>query len=127
MPFPGTAMIELFVRSRTLEVVPAVAATVEEEDDESPGGALAVPSARRLRFLPQAHQDAVDRLTALAGALREELVVWDVATARGRRAAHRKGVRTTPAVLHGLEKPESVAAFTRTARAALATIETSES
>lgn len=79
----------------------------------------AAAATRGVRLFLGEHGEALDRVTTLTQALQEELVLWDVATLRGRRAARRKGVRHTPAVLFGSTKPESVTEFARIAAATL--------
>lgn len=77
-----------------------------------PGAQMrAAASTRSIILLPEAEQDALRRVQEFAEALHEDLVVWDLATHRGRRAAKRRGVRETPRVVFRSAGPESVEAF----------------
>jgi len=108
-----TAVIELFVKSRTVTVAPADRETLGHPCTGPEAQMRAAASSRGFRVFPEEHREALDRVTALASALHEELVIWDVATRQGRKAARRKGVRWTPAVLFGPGGPESVSEFVR--------------
>ncbi len=81
-----------------------------------PGAQMRAAAATRgLRVFLGEQREALDRVTALADALHEKIVVWDVATRGGRRAARRKGVHGTPMVLVGPGPAESVNDFLRAA------------
>lgn len=103
-------MIELFVRSKRI---------VTARDAETLGHACAGPGAQ-MRAASAAHsvtmlreedRDAVERVRALANSLHEELVVWDLATRPGRKAARLHRVHATPVVVSCSGTMESVDAF----------------
>ena len=79
----------------------------------------AAASARSMVVFPEAEREAVDCVQALAEALREDFVVWDLVTHRGRKEAKRRGIHETPRVVFRSEGPESVDAFQVRARALL--------
>ncbi len=90
-----------------------------DRDAETLGHACAGPgaqmhaaaSARSLVLLPEPEREALDRVQALAEALHEDLVVWDLATRRGRQAAKRRAIRDTPRVVFHSGGPENVQTF----------------
>ena len=71
----------------------------------------AAASAWSVSMVPEAEQEALNRVQVLADAIGEDLVVWDLATHRGRREARRRGIRETPRVVSHSGRPETVEAF----------------
>ncbi len=71
----------------------------------------AAASARSIALLPDLDRLALDRVQSLAETLHEDLVVWDLATRRGRKEAHHRGIHDTPCVVYRSGRPESLEAF----------------
>lgn len=116
-------VIELFVRSRTVNLAATDAETLGHACT-SPGAQMRAASATRaLKIYPQKDLEALERVRALADALAEKLIVWDLATFRGRRVARRRGVRETPAVTFGSNEVDSVEGFEEKVSAVLRTKE----
>jgi hypothetical protein len=110
-----TAVIELFVRSYIVDVAPTDTETLSHAC-AGPGAQMhAAASSRSFKSFPEKDREALDRVPALADALREELVIWDVATIRGKLAARRRGVRQTPTVVLRTGTVESLVEFEKTA------------
>lgn len=106
-----TVVIELFVTSQTVDVVPTDTETLGHAC-VGPGAQIrAAASSRALRVFSEKDREALESVPALADALHERFVLWDVATIRGRLVALRRGVSQTPAIVFGAGKPESLAAF----------------
>jgi hypothetical protein len=103
-------VIALFVRSRRV-VVDRDAETLGHACAGAGAQMHAAASARSVTMFPEAEREALDRVQALAEALHEDFIVWDLATRRGRKEAARRGIRGTPRVVFRSGGPETVEAF----------------
>jgi hypothetical protein len=103
-------VIELFVRSRRI-VVDRDAETLGHACAGAGAQMHAAASTRSMTTFPEAEREALDRVQVLADALHEDLLVWNLATRRGRKEAQRRGIRVTPRVVFRSGGPESVEAF----------------
>ena len=79
----------------------------------------AAASVWSVSMVPEAEQEALNRVQVLADAIGEDLIIWDLATYRGRREARRRGIRATPRVIYRSGTPETVEAFQARAGALL--------
>ena len=80
---------------------------------------LAAPSVWSVSMVSEGEREALNRVQVLAEAIGEELMIWDLATHRGRQEARRRGIRATPRVIYRSGTPESVEAFQARAGALL--------
>jgi hypothetical protein len=111
-------VIELFVRGRRI-MVRRDAETIGHACAGAGAQMRAAAEARSALVYAEPERRALEQVQALAAALREELVVWDVSTLRGRRAARRHGIRATPRVVYQSGPGERVDTFAARARALL--------
>ena len=80
---------------------------------------LAAPSVWSVSMVSEGEREALNRVQVLAEAIGEELMIWDLATHRGRQEARRRGIRATPRVIYRSGTPETVEAFQARAGALL--------
>lgn len=102
-------MIELFVKSEDIVLKPTDTESLSHPCVGPQGQLAAAADTSSIKgFLPFKHREALEKTRKIAAVKKEELVIWDVSTLKGRIRAWKYKIKETPSVVFNGKKLSSL-------------------